>query len=233
MEYQIAHRAMFVQILFLISIMHLQDYSTERHRMVYEQIEQRGVKDQQVLEAMRTVPRHAFVPEIYQYKAYDDYPLPIGYGQTISQPYIVAYMTEKLHLQKTHRVLEIGTGSGYQAAVLSLLADSVFTVEIVEPLGEQARERLQQMQYYNVKVKIGDGYQGWGEHAPYDAIIVTAAPETVPPPLIDQLKENGLMIIPIGSEHTIQQLLLLEKRNGKMSRKHLLTVRFVPFTREK
>ena len=224
---------MFVHILIFISIMHLQDYSTERHRMVYEQIEQRGVKDQQILEAMRTVPRHAFVPEMYQYKAYDDYPLPIGYGQTISQPYIVAYMTEKLHLQKHHRVLEIGTGSGYQAAVLSLLADSVFTVEIVEPLGEQARERLQQMQYHNVKVKIGDGYQGWGEYAPYDAIIVTAAPETVPSPLIDQLKENGLMIIPIGSEHTIQQLLLLEKRNGKMSRKHLLTVRFVPFTREK
>lgn len=209
-----------------------QDYATLREKMVKEQLEMRGITSTAVLNAMRQVPRHEFVPAENRHMAYDDCPVPIGYNQTISQPYIVAYMTEKLNVKKNQRILEIGTGSGYQAAILSLLADSVFTIEIVRPLGENARTRLKELGYNNVKVKIGDGYLGWKQYAPFDAIMVTAAPEKVPPPLIDQLKEGGTMVVPLGSQRGTQYLQLLEKRNGKMERTKLLPVRFVPFTRE-
>lgn len=213
-------------------VLFVQDYSNLRQRMVTEQLEKRGIESVAVLNAMRQVPRHEFVPVENRHQAYEDTPLPIGFNQTISQPYIVAYMSEKLNVTKKQKVLEIGTGSGYQAAVLSLLADSVYTIEIVRPLGEAARAKLRELGYNNVRVKIGDGYQGWRQHAPFDAIMVTAAPEKVPPPLIDQLKEGGVMIVPIGPERGMQYLQYLEKRNGKMVKKKLLPVRFVPFTRD-
>ncbi|MFT3738969.1 MAG: protein-L-isoaspartate(D-aspartate) O-methyltransferase [Breznakibacter sp.] len=216
--------------LFMVSL--AQDYANQRQHMVTEQLERRGIESSAVLNAMRQVPRHEFVPAESRHLAYNDSPLPIGYNQTISQPYIVAYMTEKLNVTKKQKVLEIGTGSGYQAAVLSLLADSVYTIEIVKPLGETARTKLKELGYNNVRVKIGDGYQGWRQHAPYDAIMVTAAPEKVPPPLIDQLKEGGVMVVPIGPEKGMQYLQYLEKRNGKMVKKKLLPVKFVPFTRD-
>jgi len=216
----------------ILCTMLTQDYATLRDKMVKEQLEARGITSTAVLNAMRQVPRHEFVPAENRYMAYDDCPVPIGYNQTISQPYIVAYMTEKLNAKKHQRILEIGTGSGYQAAILSLLADSVFTIEIVRPLGENARTRLKELGYNNIKVKIGDGYLGWKQYAPFDAIMVTAAPEKVPPPLIDQLKEGGTMVVPLGSQRGTQYLQLLEKHNGKMERTKLLPVRFVPFTRD-
>jgi protein-L-isoaspartate(D-aspartate) O-methyltransferase len=200
--------------------------------MVAEQIERRGVKDPRVLEAMRKVPRHEFVPENERHEAYDDRPLPIGHGQTISQPYIVAFMTEALGLKGTEKVLEVGTGSGYQAAVLSALAKEVFTIEIVEPLGKQAAEVLKRLGYKNVSVRVGDGYRGWREEAPFDAIIVTCAPDSVPEPLVHQLAEGGRMIIPVGPEGKAQQLVLLKKRHGKMHQQEVLPVRFVPMTGE-
>ena len=180
---------------------------------------------------MSSVPRHEFVPENYRTHAYEDHPLPIGYGQTISQPYIVAFMTEQLRSQPTDRVLEIGTGSGYQAAVLSKLVAEVYTIEIVKPLAQRAETDLRRLNYSNVKVKAGDGYKGWPEHAPFDAIIVTAAPDHVPQPLIDQLKEGGRMIILVGGRE-MQQLYLLEKHAGKLTRRAVLPVNFVPLTRE-
>ncbi len=201
-----------------------------RQQMVEYQIRARGVKDPRVLEAMEKVPRHLFVPENLRYEAYQDEPLPIGYGQTISQPYIVAYMTEQLHLQKGDRVLEIGTGSGYQAAILAELADSVFTVEIVPELSIRAQKVLEALGYRNVQFKIGDGYEGWLEKAPFDAIIVTAAPDHVPQPLIEQLKDGGRLIIPVGDFY--QDLVLIEKKGQKISRKKLLPVRFVPMKGE-
>ncbi|MCW1926568.1 protein-L-isoaspartate(D-aspartate) O-methyltransferase [Luteolibacter arcticus] len=200
--------------------------------MVAEQIERRGVKDPRVLEAMRKVPRHEFVPEDQRHEAYDDRPLPIGHGQTISQPYIVAFMTEALGLKGTEKVLEVGTGSGYQAAVLSGLAKEVFTIEIVEPLGKQAAEVLKKLGYKNVSVRTGDGYRGWREEAPFDAIIVTCAPDAVPEPLVHQLAEGGRMIIPVGPEGKTQQLVLLKKRHGKLHQQEILPVRFVPMTGE-
>jgi len=207
----------------------------ERHAMVRHQIEDRGVQDSLTLKAMRAVPRHRFVPEAQSRNAYNDSPLPIGYGQTISQPYIVAYMTEIAHLsydrQKKSTVLEIGTGSGYQAAVLAEIADTVYTIEIVKQLGESAVERLTSLGYKNIFVKIGDGYEGWKEHAPFDAIIVTAAADHVPPPLIQQLKEGGRMVIPVGAPFFIQTLMLVEKKGGKITTRSLMPVRFVPFTR--
>ena len=210
----------------------VQDYKSLREKMVEEQIIARGITSVSVINAMREVPRHEFIPEEYRHLAYNDSPVPIGYNQTISQPYIVAYMTEKLDLKKDDKVLEIGTGSGYQAAILSQIVDEVYTIEIVKPLGEEARERLERLGYDNVRVKIGDGYKGWKQYAPYDAIIVTAAPEVVPPPLIEQLKDGGIMIIPIGPQGGTQYLQLLEKKNGKLEKKKLLPVRFVPFTRD-
>lgn len=204
---------------------------TERNQMVSAQIEARGVTDPATLKAMRTVPRHQFVPSGEVSRAYQDSPLPIGYGQTISQPYIVAYMTEVIQPKKNFKVLEIGTGSGYQAAVLAEIVDKVFTIEIVKELGEQAAKRLKKLGYDNVQVKIADGYHGWPEHGPFDAIVVTAAAEFIPPPLIEQLAEGGKMVIPIGSPFMVQTLMLVEKKNGKVKTKSLFPVRFVPFTR--
>ena len=200
--------------------------------MTDEQIEGRGIRDKAVLAAMRTVPRHLFVPETYQEVAYNDGPLPIGYGQTISQPYIVAYMTEQISPKPGFKVLEIGTGSGYQAAVLAEIVGQVYTVEIVEELGKTAAERLKKLHYDRVHVKIGDGYFGWEEEAPFDAIVVTAAADFVPPPLINQLKPGGRMIIPVGSPFQVQMLKLVEKKEDRVTTQNLLPVRFVPFTRK-
>jgi protein-L-isoaspartate(D-aspartate) O-methyltransferase len=198
--------------------------------MVEEQIRARGITNKTVLEAMRRVPRHEFVPTSYQRQAYEDYPLPIGHGQTISQPYIVAFMTELLDLKPGEKVLEIGTGSGYQAAVLAEITTNVFTIEIVEELGRRAEADLTRLGYKHVKVKTGDGYQGWPEHAPFDAIIVTCSPDHVPKPLIEQLKDGGRMVIPVGDVRTGQDLYLLEKQGNDLRRRAVLPVRFVPMT---
>jgi len=208
-----------------------QNYSAPRNRMVETQIQRRGIEDEAVLRAMRTVPRHLFVPERYVQRAYEDRPLPIGYGQTISQPYIVAYMTELVRPRPGQRILEIGTGSGYQAAVLAEIVDSVFTIEIVSELATAVTGRLDRLGYHTVTVKHADGYHGWAEHAPFDAIVVTAAAEHIPPPLIEQLKDGGRMIIPVGSPFFTQTLMLVEKRDGEVRTRSLVPVRFVPFTR--
>jgi protein-L-isoaspartate(D-aspartate) O-methyltransferase len=207
-------------------------YQKERTEMVQKQIRLRGIKDKKVLDAMLKVERHHFVPKAYLAEAYQDYPLPIGEGQTISQPYIVAFMTEALELKKNDKVLEIGTGSGYQAAILAEICDSVFTIEIFESLGKSAQKTLINLGYDNVFVRIGDGYQGWPDHAPYDGIIVTCAPEKIPEMLQTQLAEGGRMIIPVGGTYT-QELILLEKKNGKLQKKSVLPVRFVPMIDEK
>lgn len=187
--------------------------------------------DENVINALNTVPRHEFVPKKLQQSAYDNRPLPIGYGQTISQPYIVAVMTNLLHVGKNDKVLEIGTGSGYQIAVLAELVDKAYSIEIIEPLGKEAEARLQRLGYDNIVLKIGDGYYGWKEHAPFDAIIVTAAASHIPPPLIKQLKPGGRMLIPVGSRFMVQELLLVEKsEEGKISTQQLLPVAFVPLT---
>ncbi len=209
------------------------DYKAAREKMVNSQIKARGVQDGFTLTAMRNVPRHKFVPKSLRASAYYDSPLPIGYGQTISQPYIVAFMTEIINLKKDFKVLEIGTGSGYQAAVLSEIVDSVYTIEIVEKLFTAAKKRLKDLKYDNIFVKNADGYHGWEEKGPFDAIVVTAAAEFVPPPLIEQLKDGGKMIIPVGKPFATQQLLLVEKKKGKIKTKNLMFVRFVPFTRAK
>lgn len=206
-------------------------YKEAREKMVRNQIEKRGVKDKAVLEAMRTVKRHMFVPKELVENAYEDRPLPIGYGQTISQPYIVGYMTDIIHAKPEFKVLEIGTGSGYQAAVLAEIVEQVYTIEIIKELGEAARERLRQLGYDNVEVKVADGYYGWEEQAPFDAIIVTAAAEYIPPPLLKQLKEGGSMVIPVGSPFLVQNLMLVEKKEDKIKTKSLFPVRFVPFRR--
>jgi protein-L-isoaspartate(D-aspartate) O-methyltransferase len=200
--------------------------------MVREQLEARGIKDQRVLSVMRKVERHLFVPSTLASAAYGDYPLQIGYGQTISQPYIVAFMTEALTLTPHMKVLEVGTGSGYQAAILAELCDSVFTMEIVPELGQQARKLLTLLGYGNTRVKIGDGYQGWAAHAPYQAVIVTCSPTHVPQPLIDQLDDGGKMIIPVG-ERDSQVLVVLIKSKDKLKQKAVLPVRFVPMVDQK
>lgn len=202
------------------------NHSRERERMVKSQIEARGIKDKNVLEAMRMVARHKFVSEDMKSFAYNDEPLPIGEGQTISQPYIVAYMTEVLHLKKEERVLEVGTGSGYQAAILAEIAREVYTIEIIESLSLKAQEVLKELGYTNIYFKIGDASFGWREHAPYDAIIVTAAPEKIPDALREQLKISGRMIIPVGM--TFQELVLIIREKRKFKKKRLLPVRFVP-----
>ena len=187
--------------------------------------------DPRVMNAMRQVPRHEFVPETEQAYAYENRPLPIGHGQTISQPYIVAIMTDMLNLKPDSKVLELGTGSGYQAAILAELAGKVYTIEIVEALGLQAKQRLQKLGYKNVITKIGDGYYGWEEHAPFDTIIVTAAASHIPPPLIKQLKPGGRMVIPVGSRFMLQQLLIVDKQDdGKIVSKQVMPVLFVPVT---
>jgi protein-L-isoaspartate(D-aspartate) O-methyltransferase len=225
-------------VLFLIIVSWLCPVQTEdvfkqqREAMVKEQIQNRGVKNAAVLNAMRKVPRHKFVPSGSISEAYDDGPLPIGYGQTISQPYIVAYMTEIIKPGPEQRVLEIGTGSGYQAAVLSEIVKEVYTIEIVDALSKQATSRLTGLNYKNVHVKSDDGYYGWEEHAPFDAIVVTAAAEHIPPPLIGQLKEGGKMIVPVGTPFMVQKLMLVEKSGGKTRTTELIPVRFVPFKRK-
>jgi len=207
------------------------EYKSSRDNMVLAQIKARGITNNYAISAMGSVPRHLFVPQGLRQYAYNDGPLPIGYGQTISQPYIVAFMTQSIRPRKDFRVLEIGTGSGYQAAVLSHIVDSVFTVEIVQELFSEASERLRSLNYGNVVVKYADGYHGWPEKGPFDAIVVTAAAEFVPPPLIDQLKEGGRMIIPVGNPFATQQLLEVIKDKDKIRSKNLMFVRFVPFTR--
>ncbi|WP_299701237.1 protein-L-isoaspartate(D-aspartate) O-methyltransferase [uncultured Pontibacter sp.] len=207
-------------------------YLEKREAMVQKQIKGRGVKDNAVLEAMRTVKRHLFVPPSIAAEAYSDRALPIGYEQTISQPYMVAYMTEIIKPNPDMKVLEIGTGSGYQAAVLAEIVKEVYTIEIVPEHGQMAAARLEQLGYDNIEVKIGDGYAGWEEHAPFDAIVVTAGAETVPPPLFAQLKEGGRMVIPVGPVYRTQTLKLIEKKKGKAVTRNLMPVVFVPFTRE-
>lgn len=210
-----------------------QEGDDERKRllMVRNQLEHRGITHQPTLEAMRKVPRHEYVPEQYRSLAYDDRPLPVGFGQTISQPYIVAYMTQAIQPGPDDKVLEIGTGSGYQAAVLAEIVDHVYSIEIIPGLARRAGMILSQ-HYSNITLKQGDGYQGWEEQAPFDAIIVTAAPEEIPPPLIAQLKEGGRMVIPTGAAGAVQELILVEKNKGRISQRRLLPVRFVPFLRE-
>ena len=200
----------------------------QRQRMVAEQLRARDIRSEPVLEAMSRVPRHLFVPAEDRASAYSDYPLPIGFGQTISQPYIVAFMTEALEVGREHRVLEIGTGSGYPAAVLAELAGEVFTIEIVEPLAARARQTLQELGYTNVHVRAGNGYAGWPEEAPFDRIIVTAAPESIPPALVEQLKPDGLLAIPVGVGE--QTLRIMRKTPAGMSVIRTLPVRFVPMT---
>ena len=208
-------------------------YSKTRDDMVTEQIENRGIKNQLTLDALRKVPRHKFVPQNLVERAYDDGPLPIGYGQTISQPYIVACMTAAIDPEKEFKVLEIGTGSGYQAAVLSEIVSEVYTIEIITELYKTASERLSEPGYKNVICKNADGYYGWKDFAPFDAIIVTAAAEYIPPPIIEQLKDGGKMIIPVGSPYLNQTLILIEKDGEDLITTNLLPVRFVPFTRGK
>ena len=206
-------------------------HTSRREAMVGSQIAARGVTDPATLRAMGTVKRHLFVPEASLADAYDDRPLPIGYGQTISQPFIVAYMTEITQPQRDHQVLEIGTGSGYQAAILAEIVRKVYTMEVVPELGNAARERLIKLGYRNVEVRIADGYDGWPEQAPFDAIVVTAAAEYIPPPLLKQLKDGGRMVIPIGSPFLVQTLMLVEKKGGQITTTQLMPVRFVPFRR--
>ena len=199
--------------------------------MVQEQLKPRSINDERVLAAIAKVPRQEFVPENMRAKSYSDSALPIGHDQTISQPFIVAFMTEQLRPQPTDRVLEIGTGTGYQTAILAELVKDVYTIEIIEPLAKEASARLARLDHNNAHVKVGDGFEGWPEVAPFDAIIVTCAPDKVPQPLTQQLKEGGRMIIPVGSGID-QQLFLLEKKNGELAQRAILPVRFVPMAGE-
>jgi protein-L-isoaspartate(D-aspartate) O-methyltransferase len=209
-----------------------QDWENARKRMVAEQLRSRDVKDPRVLAAIEKVPRHLLVPENVRSQAYEDHPLPIGHGQTISQPYIVGFMTQALQVEPEHRVLEIGTGSGYQAAVLGELAREVYTVEIVEPLAESAKQSLAALGYTNVHVRAGNGYDGWPERAPFDRVMVTAAPDEVPPALVEQLKIGGIMAIPVGSG-MMQDLRILRKTESGLDLLETLPVRFVPMTGKK
>lgn len=208
------------------------DRTTDRERMVRTQIAARDVTDERVLAALRQVPRHRFVPPSQANLAYEDTALPIGEGQTISQPYIVAFMTAAAGIRRGDRVLEIGTGSGYQAAVLAAMGAEVFTIEIIPTLAERAAALLRELGYPRLQVRTGDGYLGWPEAAPFDAILVTAAPETIPPPLLDQLAEGGRLVIPVGPAGRLQHLTLVTKTQGRLVQRTLLPVRFVPFVRE-
>ncbi len=203
-----------------------EDYSKERKEMVEFQIKQRGIKDTLVLNAMAKVERHKFVPPEYRKWAYSDRPLPIGYEQTISQPYIVALMTSLLNLKGEEKILEIGTGSGYQAAILGEIVEEVYTIEIIKPLAESAEKRLKQLGYTNIKVKHGDGYQGWKEYAPFDGIIITCAPPKIPQPLIEQLKIGGKLVVPLGEVY--QELIVITKTKEGIERKNIIPVQFVP-----
>lgn len=205
-------------------------WARRRAVMVAEQIVSRGVTDPRVLAAMRKVPRHLFVPEAVRPSAYEDSPLPIGFGQTISQPYIVAYMSEVLQVAPDHRVLEVGTGSGYQAAILAELAREVYTIEIVPELAERARTTLESLGYANVHVRVGDGYLGWAEHAPFDRIMVTAAPDHVPQPLVEQLADGGRLVLPVGRGD--QWIRILTRRGDRVTEQTTIPVRFVPLVRK-
>lgn len=207
-------------------------FRKQREAMVRDQIAARGVGNARVIEAMLRVPRHLFVPETSRARAYGDHPLPIGRGQTISQPFIVAYMTEKLALEPGDKVLEVGTGSGYQSAVLACLTDRVFSVEIDETLAREAAGTLRKLGYGAVRVRHGDGFFGWPEEAPFDAIIVTAAPARIPPPLLEQLAEGGRLIIPLEKRPLSQTLTLVTKKNGRTAAREILDVLFVPMTGE-
>jgi protein-L-isoaspartate(D-aspartate) O-methyltransferase len=209
-------------------VMQTPDWESARGRMVADQLRARDIRDTRVLDVMSRVPRHLFVPESERGEAYGDHPLPIGHGQTISQPYIVAFMTQALEVRSEHRVLEIGTGSGYQAAVLGELAGEVYTIEIVEPLADSARETLSTLGYKNVHVRAGNGYLGWPERAPFDRIMVTAAPEEVPEALVQQLRVGGLMAIPVGA--WLQELRILRKTESGLETLATMPVRFVPMT---
>ena len=206
------------------------DWARARKDMVRQQLQARDIRDPKVLEVMGRVPRHLFVPARQRAEAYGDFPLPIGHGQTISQPYIVAFMTQALEVERTHRVLEIGTGSGYQAAVLAELAAEVYTIEIIPELADGARGTLGSLGYKNVHVRTGDGYQGWPEHAPYDRVMVTAAPDQVPQALVDQLKIAGVMAIPVGT--AFQELRVLRKTSTGLETLSTLPVRFVPMVKK-
>src|SRR5438270_5560162 len=207
------------------------EFAAERQKMVQEQLKPRSINDERVLAAIAKVPRQEFVPENLRAQSYSDSALPIGHDQTISQPFIVAFMTEQLRPQPTDRVLEIGTGTGYQSAVLAELVKDVYTIEIIEPLAKEASARLSRLGYGNAHVKVGDGFQGWPEVAPFDAIIVTCAPTKIPQPLTQQLKDGGRMIVPVGSGLD-QQLHLLEKKDGQLAERAILPVRFVQMTGE-
>ena len=208
------------------------NYEILQGKMVEEQLKTRGIKSESVLDAMRNVPRHLFVPGNLHSLAYDDSPLPIGSGQTISQPYIVAFMTEQLDPVPGMKVLEIGTGSGYQAAVLAYLGCEVYTIELLEGLYAQAKEIFAALNLDNVKAKHGNGYMGWPEEAPFDAVIVTAAPDTIPEILIEQLKDGGKMVIPVGKAHSVQLLKFIIKKDGKITEEDMLMVRFVPMVED-
>jgi protein-L-isoaspartate(D-aspartate) O-methyltransferase len=206
-------------------------FTKAREQMVNQQIVRRGVKDEKVLAAMRKVPRHKFVPSVQVPHSYEDRPLPIGHGQTISQPYIVAVMTELLKPNDKMKALEVGTGSGYQAAILAEIVEEVKTIEIIKALGNSAKKRLENMEYKNIEVKVADGYYGWEEHAPFDIIIVTAAVDHIPPALMKQLKPGGRLVIPIGPPFTVQDLVLVKKsEKGEFTTEHIFPVRFVPLT---
>ena len=207
------------------------EFTALREDMVSRQIQDRGITDPEVLKAMRKVLRHLFVPKKHRKYAYGDHPLPIGQGQTISQPYVVAYMTEALQLKPKNRILEIGTGSGYQAAVLAEMECQVYSMEIIESLGKNAEKILNRLGYGNIHIKIGDGYEGWPEKAPFDAVIVTCAPEKIPEPLVRQLKEGGRIIIPVGTSGHIQHLVLAIKKEGHLVSRSVMPVRFVPMVR--
>jgi protein-L-isoaspartate(D-aspartate) O-methyltransferase len=242
---QAKHKLLFVFFLFSLASLifcHLsycfsryedsQKYKKLRYKMVNQQIAARDIYNQKVLQAMRDVPRHLFVPERRKKSAYGDFPLPIGYGQTISQPYIVALMTDLLKPEKDNIALEVGTGSGYQAAVLSKIVKKIYTVEIITPLGEAAEKRVNELGYKNITVRISDGYFGWEQYAPFDCIIVTAASDHIPPPLVKQLKNGGKMAIPVGKPFQVQKLMLVEKsEKGEIRIKNILPVRFVPLRR--
>lgn len=205
-----------------------QNFETDRKRMIEEQLIPRGIRSEAVLSAMNAVPRHLFVPENLWSFAYNDYPMPIGFEQTISQPYIVAYMTEQLDPVPGMRILEIGTGSGYQTAVLAHLGCEVYSVELLEGLADEARKTLAALHFDNVTIKHGNGYEGWQEEAPFDAIIVTAAPDAVPVQLVSQLKDGGKMIVPVGAAHATQTLKLITKKGSSIVEDDLFLVRFVP-----
>ena len=206
-------------------------YSAARNKMVDDQIKARGITNPDVIGAMRKVPRHLFVPDEYVEDAYGDFPLPISHGQTISQPYIVAYMTEVAGPSKKKKALEIGTGSGYQAAILAETTGSVYSIEIIPELAAEATATLKELGYDNILVRAGDGYNGWPEHAPFDLILVTAAADRIPEPLIDQLADGGRLVIPVGRPGATQELKLLTKKRGKVEVERLIYVRFVPFKR--